>query len=79
MANNQLIISNTDVLQKVPYKLNQIVTEHGLTLCLQKIKLMVFKGQEPVRSKIVIHNKITEQVNSFNYLRNLIWKRSGHW
>jgi len=33
---------------------------------------MVFKGQGPVTSKIVIHNKITEQVNSFNYLRNLI-------
>jgi hypothetical protein len=73
LANDQRIASNTeDVLQKAPYKLNQIVTEHGLTLCLQEVKLMVFKGQEPVRNTIVIHNKITEQVNSFNYLRNLI-------
>lgn len=33
---------------------------------------MAFKGQDTVRIKIVIDNKLTEQVNSFNYLRNLI-------
>jgi len=35
---------------------------------------MAFKGQDPVTSVIVIliDNKITEQVNSFNYLGNLI-------
>jgi len=33
---------------------------------------MTFKGQDPVTSIIVIGNKITEQVNSFNYLGNLI-------
>jgi hypothetical protein len=32
---------------------------------------MAFKGQAPVRNKIVIENKIIEQVNSFNYLE--IW------
>jgi hypothetical protein len=29
---------------------------------------MPFKGQQPVRSKIVIASKIIEQVSSFNYL-----------
>jgi hypothetical protein len=33
---------------------------------------MAFKGQDPIRSKIVIDNKIIEQVNSFTYLGNLI-------
>jgi hypothetical protein len=67
LANDQVIISNTeDTLKKAVYKLNQIITEHGLTLCVQKTKLMVFKGQEKIGSKTVIH-KITEQVNSFNY------------
>ena len=33
---------------------------------------MAFKRQDPVRSKIVIDNKATEQVNYFNYLGNLI-------
>jgi len=33
---------------------------------------MSFKGRDPFRSKIVKDNKITQQVNSFNYLENLI-------
>jgi hypothetical protein len=33
---------------------------------------MAFKGRDPIRSKIVIENKILEQVNSFNYVGNLI-------
>jgi hypothetical protein len=33
---------------------------------------MVFKGWDPGRSKIVIDNKIIEQVSSFHYLENLI-------
>jgi len=33
---------------------------------------MTFKGRDPVRTKIVIGNKITEQVNLFNYLGNII-------
>ena len=33
---------------------------------------MSFKGRGPVRSKIVIDNKIIEQVKLFNYLGNVI-------
>jgi len=33
---------------------------------------MAFKGRGPVRTKIVIDNKIVEQVNLFNYLGNII-------
>jgi len=33
---------------------------------------MAFKGRIPVRTKIAIGNKIIEQVNSFNYLGNMI-------
>ena len=33
---------------------------------------MAFKGRDPVRTKIVIDNKIIEKVNSFNYLGNMI-------
>ena len=46
--------------------------EHDLTISVQKTKLVAFKGQDPVRSKIVIDNKIIEQVNSFKYLGTLI-------
>jgi hypothetical protein len=34
---------------------------------------MAFKGRDPVRTKIAIENKIIEQVNSFNYLGNMIY------
>ena len=33
---------------------------------------MAFKGRDPVRTKIVIDSKIIGQVNSFNYLGNMI-------
>ena len=33
---------------------------------------MAFKGGDPIRSKTVIDNKVIAEVNSFNYLRNLI-------
>jgi transcription initiation factor TFIIIB Brf1 subunit/transcription initiation factor TFIIB len=72
-ADDQVIISNTeDNLQKAVHKLNQIITEYGLTISVQKTKSMAYKGRDCIRSKIVIGNKIIEQVNSFNYLGNLI-------
>ena len=33
---------------------------------------MAFKGRDPVRTKIVINNKIIEKVNLLNYLGNVI-------
>ena len=57
---------------KAAYKLNQIITKYVLTISAPKTKSMVFKRRDPVRTKIVIDNKITEKVNSFNYLGNVI-------
>jgi hypothetical protein len=34
---------------------------------------MAFKERDPVRTEIVIDNKIIEQVNSFNNLGNMIF------
>jgi len=36
---------------------------------------MAFKGRDPVRTKIVIDNKIIEKVNLFNYLGNISYER----
>jgi hypothetical protein len=33
---------------------------------------MCFKGRDPVRTKIVIDNKMIKQVSSFNYLGSMI-------
>ena len=78
-ADDQVITADTeDNLQKAAHKLNQIITEYGLTVFVQKTKSMAFRGRDPVRIKIVIDNKIIEEVNSFNYLGNMIRKRTGH-
>ena len=62
-----LISSTEDKLQKASYKVNQIITERGLTIFVQKLKLMAFRGRDPFRSKIEIDNKRIEHVHSFNY------------
>jgi len=72
-ADDQVIIAEReDNLQRAAHKLNQIITEYGLTISVQKTKSMAFRGRDEVRTKIVIDNKIIEQVNSFNYLGNMI-------
>jgi len=43
------------------------MTEYGLNISVQKTKSMTFKGRDPVRTKIVIVNKIIEQVNFSDY------------
>jgi hypothetical protein len=53
LADDQAVISNTtDNLWKVVYKLNQIVTENGLTIFEHKTKLITFKGRELIKGKI---------------------------
>jgi len=72
-ADDQVIIADTDDnLQKAVHKLNQIITKYGLTISVEKTKSIAFKRRDPARTKIVIDNKIIEQVNSFNYLGNMI-------
>ena len=74
LAHDQVVITADaeDNLQKAAHKLDRLITEYGLTISVQKMKSMAFKGRDPVRTKIVIDNKIIEQVNSFNYLGNMI-------
>jgi hypothetical protein len=69
-----------DKLLEAAHKLNQIITEYSLTVSVEKTKSMAFKGRDQVRTKIVIGNKIIEQVNSFNSLGNMksYVKKIGH-
>ena len=62
-ADDQVITEGN--LQKAAHKLHQIITEYGLSMAVQKTKWMSFKGRDPVRTKIVIDNKIIEQVKLF--------------
>jgi len=46
-ADDQVIIADTeDNLQKAAYELNQIITEYGLTVSVQKTKSVAFKGRD---------------------------------
>ena len=60
------------IINELKNYVTQIITEYGLTISVQKTKSMAFKGWDPVRTKIVVDNKIIEQVNLFNYLGNMI-------
>jgi hypothetical protein len=45
-ADNQVIIADTeDNLQRAAHQLNQLITEYGSTISVQKTKSMAFKGQ----------------------------------
>jgi len=59
-------------IRKDAYKLNQIIKEYGSIVSVQKTKPMAFKGRDPVRTKIVIDNRIIVKVNLLNYLGNVI-------
>ena len=55
-----MVYKTEDNLQEVAYKLNQMITEHGLTISVQRTELMALKGREQVGSKVVVDNKIIE-------------------
>ena len=72
-ADEQLIISGTvDNLQRASKKLFDVAKDYDLKINVFKTKSMGFQGKNIQRVKIVIDNKIIEQVSSFNYLGNII-------
>jgi len=61
-TDDQVVLADTeDNLQKAAHKLNRLITKYGLTISVQITKSMAFKGRDPVRTKIVIDNKIIEK------------------
>jgi hypothetical protein len=68
-ADDQVIISHSeDKSQKSTHKFNKLINKYGMKISTEKTKTMAFCGPEPIRNKIVIDNKIKQQVNVFNYL-----------
>lgn len=65
-------MNTDDNLLKAACKLNQIMTEHGIIISVQRTKLITSTGPQPDRGKFVIVKKIMEKVNSFTYLGKLI-------
>lgn len=68
-ADDQVIFSNTeDELQVAAHKLNELASEYNMSISEKKTKAMAFEGTNHKRCKIMINNKLIEQVNNFNYL-----------
>jgi len=63
-----IVVSSEDALQIFTHKLDNITSKYGIKISTSKMKTMAFKGKDLVRSKIVINNNITEQINTFSYL-----------
>jgi hypothetical protein len=55
-------------LQRAIFELNKTADNYNLKMSVTKTKTMAFKGKYPIRIKIVINDKILEQVSHFKYL-----------
>ena len=66
---DQIIIQNIeDKIQKHVYILNQLSKDHTLKISTDKTKIVVFKGEQLLCSKIEIDWSLFEKVKQFNYL-----------
>lgn len=69
MHDQILVAKSEEELQKLTYTLNSVMKGFNMKISEQKTKVMAFLGKYPVRSKIVVDNKLITQVSQFNYLR----------
>jgi len=69
LADDQVIVAESEDAQQISiHKLETVTSKYGLKISTSKMKTMAFKERDPVRSKTVINNNITEQINTFSYL-----------
>jgi hypothetical protein len=62
-------LTNTeDELQLSVYDLQNIAKYFNVQTSTKKTKIMAFEGKYPIRRKIFMYNKITENVSCFKYL-----------
>lgn len=68
-ADDQVVISESEnALQQAVFKLDRIASSFNMKISSNKTKAMAFIGSQPVRVKLVIENRIIEQINTFTYL-----------
>jgi hypothetical protein len=69
-ADDQVIFAQSEnELQMATQLLNKTTLNYNLEISVNKTKVMAFEGKYPVRYKIMINNKIIEQVKSFKLFR----------
>lgn len=68
-ADDLVLLSSSELnLQKDIYQLNITSQNYKLNISVNKTKVLAFRGPETIRAKIVVEDKILEQINCFNYL-----------
>jgi hypothetical protein len=64
-ADDQVITAEFEtLLQKSIHSLESILSEYGLKMSTSKTKTVTFRGRDPITNKVVINNKIIEQINT---------------
>jgi len=68
-ADDQVTVAKSKDVQQISiHKLETVTSKYRLKISTNKKKRKAFKGRDPVRSKTVINNNITKQINTVNYL-----------
>jgi hypothetical protein len=68
-ADDQVILANSeDNLQRAIHRLNVMSKDYNMRISVDKTKLLALRGKDPIRIKIVINERILDQVLNFNCL-----------
>jgi hypothetical protein len=69
-AGDQVLLARSeDNLQYSVHNLNKVASEVSMEINAEETRGILFRGMEPIRSKICFNNKTLKQQNTFNYLR----------
>jgi hypothetical protein len=65
---NKILENSEDNLQSAIHRLNVISKDYNMRISIDKTKVLALRRKDPIRIKIVINERILEQVLNFNYL-----------
>jgi hypothetical protein len=68
-ADDQVILANSeDNLQRATHRLNVRSKVYNVRIYIDKTKVLAFRGKYPIRIRIIMNERILDQVLNFNYL-----------
>jgi hypothetical protein len=63
-----ILANSEDNLQRTIHRLNVTIKDCNMRISINKTKVLALRGKDPIRIKIVINERILDQVINFNYL-----------
>jgi hypothetical protein len=68
-ADDRVILANSeDNLQRAMHRLNLISKDYNMRIPIDRTKVLALRGKDPIKIKIVINERILDQVLNCNYL-----------